>query len=62
MEERRLPYPQYDDAVEVVCRPAAEFAYKTPLLVEADGEVIGVERVMLRMAEKRLRLLWPGGA
>lgn len=61
IEERRLPYPQYDDAVEVVCRPDAEFAYEAPLLVEADGEVIGVERVTLRMAEKRLRLLWPGG-
>jgi diacylglycerol kinase family enzyme len=61
IEERRLPYPQYEDAVEVVCRPAAEFAYQAPLLVEADGEVIGVERVTLRMAEKQLRLLWPDG-
>lgn len=62
VEKRRLPYPHYEDAVEVVCRPAAEFAYTAPLLVEADGEVIGVERMTLRMAEKRLRLLWPGGA
>ncbi|MGB7191192.1 MAG: hypothetical protein WBD10_13705, partial [Acidobacteriaceae bacterium] len=62
IEERRLPYPHYEDAVEVVCRPDAEFAYKSPLLVEADGEVIGVERVTLRMAEKRLRLLWPVSA
>lgn len=62
VEKRRLPYPHYEDAVEVVCRPDAEFAYKSPLLVEADGEVIGVERVTLRMAEKRLRLLWPGVA
>lgn len=57
--ERRLPYPVYEDAVQVVCRPAEEFAYRSPLLVEADGEVIGMERVVLRMAEKRLRLLWP---
>ena len=60
-QQRRLPYPQYENVVEVVCRPDAEFAYKSPLLVEADGEVIGVERVTLRMAQKRLRLLWPGG-
>jgi len=58
----RLPYPQYADVVEVICEPAAGFAYEAPLLVEADGEVIGVERLTLRMAEKRLRLLWPGGA
>lgn len=59
VERRRLPYPMYEDAAQVVCRPAAEFAYRSPLLVEADGEVIGMERVVLRMAEKRLRLLWP---
>lgn len=58
-EERRLPYPVYEDAAQVVCRPAAEFVYRSPLLVEADGEVIGRERVALRMAAKRLRLLWP---
>ena len=59
LEERRLPYPVYEDAAQVVCRPAAEFVYRSPLLVEADGEVIGRERVALRMAAKRLRLLWP---
>lgn len=59
VEGRRLPYPCYEDAVRVVCRPVAEFAYQARLLVEADGEVIGVERATLRMAEKRLRLLWP---
>lgn len=58
-ERRRLPYPMYEDAAQVVCRPAAEFLYTSPLLVEADGEVIGMERAIFRMAEKRLRLLWP---
>lgn len=59
LEKRRLPYPMYEDATQVVCRPAPEFLYKSPLLVEADGEVIGMERAVFRMARKRLRLLWP---
>jgi diacylglycerol kinase (ATP) len=57
-----MPYPHYEDATQVVCKPAKGFAYHTPLLVEADGEVIGVEHATFRMARKRLRLLWPGGA
>ncbi|MGH9586821.1 MAG: hypothetical protein ACRD3F_07690, partial [Acidobacteriaceae bacterium] len=59
MGKRRLPFPIYEDAVEVVCRPSEEFLCKTPLLVEADGEVLGMERAVFRMAKKRLRLLWP---
>ena len=59
LEERRLPYPMYEDAAQVVCRPVSEFMYTTPLLVEADGDVIGMECAVFRMAEKRLRLLWP---
>jgi diacylglycerol kinase (ATP) len=58
----RLPYPHYSNAVKVVCRPSEGFPYKSSLLVQADGEVIGAERATLRIAEKRLRLLWPGGA
>jgi len=57
-----LPYPHYEDAVQVVCRPAPGFSYTTPLLVEADGEVIGVDHATFRMAKKRLWLLWPGSA
>jgi diacylglycerol kinase (ATP) len=58
----RLPYPQYEDAQQIVCRPVAGHSYAAPLLVEADGEVVGVEHATFRMAQKRLRLLWPGGA
>lgn len=57
----RLPYPHYEDATQIVCRPVAGFSYATPLLVEADGEVVGVEHATFKMAQKRLRLLWPGG-
>jgi diacylglycerol kinase (ATP) len=57
--DSRLPYPQYDDAMQVVCRPVPDFDYRAPLLVEADGEVIGRERATITIAQRRLRLLWP---
>jgi len=55
----RLPYPQYEDATTVVCKPVPDFDYRTPLLIEADGEVIGSERATITIAQRRLRLLWP---
>ena len=58
-DERGLPYPSYEDAMQVVCTPVKGFPYEGALLVEADGEVIGVEHAMFRMARKQLRLLWP---
>ncbi len=54
-----LPYPHYEDAAQIVCKPVAGVSYAAPLLVEADGEVIGVEHATFRMAKKRLRLLRP---
>ena len=56
-----LPYPQYGDAAKIVCRPVAGVSYAAPLLVEADGEVVGVEHATFRIAKKRLRLLRPEG-
>ena len=58
-EDSRLPYPRFDEASMIVCRPVADFDYRTPLLVEADGEVIGLERATITIAQRRLRLLWP---
>ncbi|MGC2213806.1 MAG: diacylglycerol kinase family protein [Silvibacterium sp.] len=58
----RLPYPHYEGATKVVCKPAAGILYRAPLLVEADGEVIGVEQATFSMAQQRLRLLWPNRA
>lgn len=49
-----LPYPSYEDSTRVVCEPAG-----APLLVQADGEIIGAGRATFAMAEKSLRLLWP---
>jgi diacylglycerol kinase family enzyme len=58
--ESRLCYPRYDDAMAIACSPAEGSSHDAPVLVEADGEVIGAGRAVFRMAEKRLRLLWPG--
>jgi diacylglycerol kinase family enzyme len=57
-----LPYAQFDDASMVVCKPLPDHDYQTPLLVEADGEVIGLERAIITVAQRRLRLLWPESA
>ncbi|MFY9935689.1 MAG: hypothetical protein WAK33_02400, partial [Silvibacterium sp.] len=57
-----LPYAQFDDASMVVCSPVPDYDYQTPLLIEADGEVIGLERATITVAQRRLRLLWPGRA
>jgi diacylglycerol kinase (ATP) len=56
-----LPFPKYENASEVVCKPAKGFPYQAPLLVEADGEVIGVGHATFKMSQKRLRLLCPNG-
>jgi diacylglycerol kinase family enzyme len=56
---RGLPYPQYENATQVVCRPVADFEYVAPLLVEADGEVIGVGPATMKIAKKTLKLIWP---
>ncbi len=57
-----LPYAQFDDASMIVCKPVPDYDYQTPLLIEADGEVIGLERATITVAQRRLRLLWPGRA
>jgi diacylglycerol kinase (ATP) len=55
-----LPYAQFDEASMMVFKPVKDYAYKTPLLIEADGEVIGTERATITVAQRRLNLLWPG--
>lgn len=54
-----LPYPRYEEAIQAACAPLPDLAYRTPLLVEADGEVIGSGRATLGSSDKRLKLLWP---
>lgn len=55
----RLPYPAYDNVSIITCKPVADFDYQTPLLVEADGEVIGMKQASISIAQRRLKMLWP---
>jgi diacylglycerol kinase family enzyme len=55
-----LPYPRYEDAVELHCHPIADYSYQSPLLIEADGEVLGMKKATITVAQRRLCLLWPG--
>ena len=59
---RALPYASYIDAATIVCRSLPDYPYRTPLLVEADGEVIGMKQATITVAQRRLSLLWPNSA
>lgn len=56
-----LPYPQYVAVTKMICRPLNGNHYDLPLLVEADGEVLGAQYTIISMAETKLNLLWPNG-
>ena len=56
-----LPLPQYVTVKRMICRPLNGTQYRTPLLVEADGEVLGASYTVIGVSEKKLRLLWPNG-
>ena len=57
----RLPYPQYVTVTKMICRPLNGNHYDPPLLVEADGEVLGAQYTVIAMADTKLNLLWPNG-
>lgn len=50
---------RYSDAVRVICRPLPDWEYKSPVLVEADGEVLGTSHAVMTMAKESFYLLWP---
>jgi len=54
-----LPFAQYVTAERLICRPLSGSHYSHPLLVEADGEVLGASYAMIGVADKKLKLLWP---
>lgn len=54
-----LPFARYEQVKRMVCRPLEGDTYDPPLLVEADGEVLGASYTAIGMAEERLKLLWP---
>lgn len=56
-----LPFPQYVTVKRMICRPLNGDHYRAPLLVEADGEVLGASYTVIGMADKQLHLLWPTG-
>ncbi len=56
-----LPFPQYGSVTRMICRPLNGTQYRTPLLVEADGEVLGASYTAIGVSDKKLKLLWPNG-
>lgn len=56
-----LPFPRYECVARIVCRPLNGNAYDPPLLVEADGEVLGASYTEIGVADAKLKLLWPRG-
>ncbi|HEX4008039.1 MAG TPA: diacylglycerol kinase family protein [Acidobacteriaceae bacterium] len=56
-----LPFAQYVTVKKMICRPLNGTPYDQPLLVEADGEVLGAQYATIAMAETKLNLLWPNG-
>lgn len=57
----RLPFAQYVTVTRMICRPLSGNRYRKPLLVEADGEVLGANYAVIGVGDKKLRLLWPNG-
>ena len=54
-----LPFPQYVTVTRMICRPLNGTQYLAPLLVEADGEVLGASYTVIAASDKKLKLLWP---
>jgi hypothetical protein len=45
----------------MICRPIEGNHCSKPLLVEADGEVLGASYTAIGVSDKKLKLLWPQG-
>jgi diacylglycerol kinase family enzyme len=56
-----LPFAQYVTVTSMICRPLNGNHYSEPLLVEADGEVLGASYTAIGVSDKKLKLLWPEG-
>ena len=50
---------RYTDALKVVCRPLPGYEYRSGVLAEADGEVLGASHAVIEMARESFYLLWP---
>lgn len=51
--------PHYEDIVRMAGRPLANGTRQSRLLVEADGEVLGVRQLEVTLAEERISLVFP---
>ena len=58
----KLPFAQYVTVTRIVCRPLNGNHYRAPLLVEADGEVLGASYTIIAVSGTKLKILWPNGA
>jgi hypothetical protein len=56
-----LPFAQYVTVERMICRPLDGNRYSKPLLVEADGEVLGASYTAIGISDRKLNLLWPNG-
>ncbi|HEY4047364.1 MAG TPA: diacylglycerol kinase family protein [Acidobacteriaceae bacterium] len=57
---RRIPEgapARYEDVLRVVCRPITGMRYQVPIVVQADGEVLGASCATIEMAGLNLQLL-----
>lgn len=48
---------RYEDVTRVVCRPIPGLKYKTPIAVQADGEILGYSSATIEMADVSVKLL-----
>ena len=57
----RPPQPnspaRYEDILRVECTPIPDFAYKAPLVVQADGEILGTYHAIIEMAGVNISFL-----
>ena len=48
---------RYEDILRVECTPIPDFAYKAPLVVQADGEILGTSHAIIEMASVNISFL-----
>jgi diacylglycerol kinase family enzyme len=53
------PMARYTDAVRIVCNLVPDYDYRTGVLTEADGEVLGANHAVIEMTDQSFQLLWP---
>lgn len=52
---------RYEDALRVECGPIPDLTYRTPLIVQADGEILGTSSAVIEMAGSSVNFLAHSG-